>query len=134
MSVHLYAICEADGAVAPAGRPGRVRPELVVADDLAALVDEGSERSPSPSVEELWAHEETVEELMATCDLLPVRYGSDVDDRDAVQRLLRMRHDELAEGLRRVRGAVELAVRARVLTAPKRQMEELEALWKRGAA
>ena len=59
----------------------------------------------------LWQHEEVVERLMEQCDLLPVRYGTRVEDERAAERVLFERHAELVGALERVRGAVELSVR-----------------------
>jgi len=59
----------------------------------------------------LWRHEELLERLMEDRGLLPVRYGTVVPDEEAVLRALDERRDELAAGLERVRGAVELALR-----------------------
>ena len=66
-----------------------------------------------PSAEDLWRHEELLERLLEDRDLLPVRYGTVVKDEEAAARVLDERHDELAAGLQRVRGAVEIAVRVR---------------------
>jgi Gas vesicle synthesis protein GvpL/GvpF len=68
-------------------------------------VDE--ERTPDA----LWRHEALLEGLMRDGGVLPVRYGTVVPDEDAVLRALAERRDELAAGLERVRGAVELALR-----------------------
>jgi Gas vesicle synthesis protein GvpL/GvpF len=119
MSVYLYAVCEADAAVLPVETGSSEQLGLVVSDGLAALISEDRRASPSPSVDELWDHERAVEKLMDTCDVLPARYGSELDDRDAVAGLLRNRGDELAAALRRVGGAVELAVRAGLVSAPR---------------
>jgi hypothetical protein len=62
--------------------------------------------------EALWRREEVVEALMEDRALLPVRLGTLMDDEDAAARAVAERHDELKAGLDRVRGAVELAVRA----------------------
>jgi hypothetical protein len=48
---------------------------------------------------------------MADRDLVPVRYGSRVEDEGAAARALEERHRELARALDGVRGAVELSVR-----------------------
>jgi len=60
----------------------------------------------------LWRHEAMLERLMEDRGVLPVRYGTLVPDEAAVLRTLDERRDELAAGLARVRGAVELALRA----------------------
>jgi Gas vesicle synthesis protein GvpL/GvpF len=45
------------------------------------------------------------------CDILPVRFGSRVEDEAAVRRVLDERHEALTGALERVHGAVELSVR-----------------------
>src|SRR3954454_8630933 len=75
---------------------------------LAALVGD----APGPlegDQDALWRHQEVVEAAMARGPVLPMRFASVVDDAGA---FLDERHDELAAALERVRGAVELAVRA----------------------
>jgi Gas vesicle synthesis protein GvpL/GvpF len=87
----------------------------VAHDSLRALcipVDTSSEVTP----EELWRREELLESLMERHDLLPVRFGTVVEDERAVHHALAERGDEFAAMLDRVRGAVELAVRAREAT------------------
>jgi hypothetical protein len=76
---------------------------------LVALCTPADEQPLTPSV--LWSREEMLEKLMEQCDLLPVRYGSRVEDDAAVARVLAERQGQLAEALERVRGAVEVAVR-----------------------
>jgi hypothetical protein len=71
-----------------------------------------------PTPEMLWAREAMLEDLMAQRDLLPVRFGTVVADEDAAARAIEERHDELAAGLDRVRGAVELSVRVYVREEP----------------
>ena len=56
---------------------------------------------------------------MADRDLLPVRYGTRLEDEAAVARALEERREELAAALDRVRGAVELSVRAAAPGAPE---------------
>jgi hypothetical protein len=60
----------------------------------------------------LWEHERVVEELLETGAVLPMRFGSWIRDRAALLELLRERRDEFALALDRVRGAVEIGVRA----------------------
>jgi hypothetical protein len=76
-----------------------------------------SDGTPASDPDALWRREELVEELMAQGDVLPVRFGTVVADEQAVARALDERHDELTAGLERVRGAVELAVRAQAASA-----------------
>jgi hypothetical protein len=78
-------------------------------DGLAAICSTAEDRQLS--AEELWRREEALESLMHECDVLPVRYGTVVNDDADAARLLDARRDELLLALERVRGAVELAVR-----------------------
>jgi hypothetical protein len=79
----------------------------------------GLSQGPSELTEEdLWAHEEVVEALMSRRAVLPMRLGTVLADDAAVRELLRSRREELAASLDRVRGAVELAVRAAIDVDP----------------
>jgi hypothetical protein len=104
--IELYAITDNPGPPLP-----DVAPELrlVPFDGLAAVCTQASETDLTP--ETLWRHEEVVEALMTDRDLLPVRYGTRLDDEAAVARAMEGRREELAAALDRVRGAVELSVR-----------------------
>jgi gas vesicle protein GvpL/GvpF len=104
--IELYAITDNPGPPLP-----EVAPELrlVPFDGLAAVCTPASKAEVSP--ETLWHHEEVVEALMADRDLLPVRYGTRLDDEAAVAHAMEGRREELAAALDRVRGAVELSVR-----------------------
>jgi hypothetical protein len=62
--------------------------------------------------ETLWRHEEIVEGLMETRNVLPVRFGTVLEDERAAARAVSGRDAQLAASLDRVRGGVELAVRA----------------------
>jgi hypothetical protein len=104
--IELFAIAEHPGPPLPPLAPLRVVP----AGSLAAICGPAEELKVTP--EALWRHEEVVEALMEDRDLLPVRYGTRVDDEAAAIRALDERRDALTAALDRVRGAVELSVRA----------------------
>ena len=105
--IELYAIADHPGPPLP-----RVAPLHTVASGvLAAVCAPYAERDVSP--EALWRHESVIEALMEGRDLLPVRYGTRVDDEAAVTRVLEERRGDLVAALDRVRGAVEVSVRAR---------------------
>jgi hypothetical protein len=104
--IELYAITDNGGPPLPDVAPL----ELVPIDGLAAVYAPAGDAEISP--ETLWRHEEVVEALMADRDLLPVRYGTRLEDEAALARAVGERRDELAAALDRVRGAVELSVRA----------------------
>jgi Gas vesicle synthesis protein GvpL/GvpF len=101
--IELYAITD---------DPAPPDPPLVAVhgDGLTALCAPAERREVTAEV--LWRHEEVVEGLMRERDLLPVRFGTLVEDEEAARRALEERRDRLATSLDRVRGAVELAVRA----------------------
>jgi hypothetical protein len=104
--IELYAITDDP---APPDPPLRA----VRSDGLTALCAPAEGREVTPEV--LWQHEAVVESLMEERDLLPMRFGTLVEDDDAAVRALEERREELRAGLDRVRGAVELAVRAEAM-------------------
>jgi hypothetical protein len=115
--IELYAI---------AAHPGPPVPEPlheVPAGDLAAICAPAEEGEVTADV--LWRHEQLVEALMEDRDLLPVRFGTRLADDAAVARSVEEQRVELALALERVRGAVELSVRA-VLAEPVAAPEDPE--------
>lgn len=106
--IELYAI---------AGHPGPPLPELpslraVPFDGLAVVCGPASE-SEQVTAEALWRHEEIVEALMDDRDLLPVRYGTRVENEEEAVRAVEGRMPELRAALEHVSGAVELSLRVR---------------------
>jgi len=69
-------------------------------------------REGEPDAEALWEREALLERLMEERDLLPVRFGTVVEDERAAAEAIAPRSADLAAALERVRGAVELSVRA----------------------
>ena len=117
--IYLYAIGDAaEIPPEPDGRGIGGAPLHVLArDGLAAVLSRHRTLRPEPSPELLWAHEAVVERLMARATVLPLRFGTVLDGDEALAATLAERDDELAAGLERVRGRVELGVR--VLGAPQ---------------
>jgi hypothetical protein len=103
--IELYAVVDHPGPPLPALAPLGAVAER----DLALVFAPAGDADLSP--ESLWRHEHVVEALMEGRDLLPVRYGTRVEDEQAAAHTLRERHAELAGALDGVRGAVELSVR-----------------------
>jgi Gas vesicle synthesis protein GvpL/GvpF len=101
--IELYAITDDP---APPDPPLRA----VRSDGLTALCAPAERREMTAEV--LWRHEEVVEALMEERDLLPMRFGTVVEDDEAAVRALDQQREQLKMSLDRVRGAVELAVRA----------------------
>jgi gas vesicle protein GvpL/GvpF len=118
--IELYAITDHPGPPLPDVAPLR----LVAADGLAAVCAPAGDGAWSP--EALWRHEAVVEALMEGRDLLPVRFGTRLADDAAAQEVVERRHDDFAQALARIRGAVELSVRALLVgqEAPARFSED----------
>ena len=81
--------------------------------DLAAVVSDHDQPRLASSALSLWGYEQVVERLMADRTVLPARFGTVLSADDEVRTLLHEHREELTSGLARVRGAVELATRAR---------------------
>ena len=112
MSLLLYGVVEAGGAsVTGVGLDDR-RLHTVVEGPLAAIVTEYDGGPTEPVIERLNEYERTVRRLMDSGAILPARFGSVLPDEGTVRALLRQRRRDLLARVRRVRGAVELALRA----------------------
>jgi hypothetical protein len=112
LSLLLYGVAEAGGTPATGvgmdDRPLRT----IVEGPLAAIVSDHPGIDPEPASERLRDYELTVRRLMERDAILPVRFGSVLADDGAARALLRRRRRDLLSRVRRVRGAVELALRA----------------------
>jgi len=109
----LYGVAEA--AAAPLSGIGLDNEPLhtVVEGQLAAIVsDHGGADSGPASNNRMRDYELAVRRLMEHDVILPARFGRVLADERAARALLRRRHSDLLSRLRRVRGAVELALRA----------------------
>lgn len=115
MSLLLYGVVEAGGAggdlISVRGLDDE-QLQTVVEGPLAAIVSEHHGGPPEPAIERLYDYERTVRGLMDSRAILPARYGSMLADEGAVRALLRRRRRDLLARVHRVRGAVELALRA----------------------
>ena len=89
---------------------GRVSVLVTPAPDDEIVRAAGDE--PAADADALWQRESLLEELMRERALLPIRYGTRVEDDDAAAAAVAPRDAELAAALDRVRGAVEVSVRA----------------------
>ena len=111
--LYVYAVARSGAELPETGI--RHRPTRAVRDrDLKAVVSEVDLGRAHLDEEDMWEHEEVVEALMASGPVLPMRFGTILTDEMAVALLLLERRTELRNGLERVRGAVELGVRATV--------------------
>jgi hypothetical protein len=111
--IWVYALCERSDVPLPRVR-GRAQAPLgtIAEGPLVAVVSRHSEEPDEPTLDALWVHEEVVESLMAERAVLPMRFGTRLPSADEVREALTERRDALLEALDRVRGRVELAVRA----------------------
>ncbi|HET7051935.1 MAG TPA: GvpL/GvpF family gas vesicle protein [Solirubrobacteraceae bacterium] len=119
MSVLVYAIAQrGDSAV---GGHGFQHQPLrgIRSDALMAIVSDHEGAALRPEVETLWDYERIVERIAQAHAIVPVRFGSVMDDDEAVVEMLRSRREHLLTVLEYTRGAVELAVRATWEQAPE---------------
>lgn len=108
--LYVYALTDSPAGLPATGLHGAPL-RRVESGSLAAVVSE-HERPPEPDEDVLWAHEQVVEELMATATILPLRFGSSVEREESLAAMLIERGEEFLASLERVRGAVEVSVRA----------------------
>jgi hypothetical protein len=112
MSLLVYGIVEATGRdprdVGLDGQSLRV----VAEGPLAAVVADHVGDRVEPTANALSAYERTVRRLMERGAVLPAQFGSVVEDEAEVLELLRRRQKDLVARLQRVRGAVEIGLRA----------------------
>jgi hypothetical protein len=112
MSLLVYGIAEADDidtcGFGLDGRPLRA----VAKGPLVAVVSDQDDRDLEPTAAALRAYERTVHRLMERGAILPAQFGSVLDDEAGVRGLLRQRRKDLLARLERVRGAVEIGLRA----------------------
>ncbi len=117
-------------AITDDATPPRPPLRLVPAGRVSVLVAPGGGAEPAADADALWERETLLEELMRERALLPVRYGTRVEDDAAAAAAVAPREAELAAALDRVRGAVEVSVRAvagddQEAAAPDAQHERL---------
>lgn len=113
MSLLVYGIVEA-GDVEPAGLGLDDRPLFGVTEGpLLAVVCDHEGGAPEPTAAALTDYERTVRGLMDDGAILPAQFGSVLPDEHAVRTWLRARRHDLSGRLARVRGAVEIGLRAR---------------------
>jgi hypothetical protein len=112
--LYVYALVEADEETKvprDAGHGGE--PLCVVArDGVAAICSRHDQLDLPVEAEHLWRHERVAEALMEEHAVLPVRFGTTVADDDALAALLDARQAEFRGALERVRGRVEVSVKA----------------------
>jgi Gas vesicle synthesis protein GvpL/GvpF len=112
MSLLVYGIVAA-GEVDASGCGLGEQPMRGVAEGpLEAIVTDHEDRPPEPTAAALRTYERAVRGLMDHGAILPAQFGSVLADEDAVRAFLRARARDLLARLERVRGAVEIGLRA----------------------
>jgi Gas vesicle synthesis protein GvpL/GvpF len=111
--IWVYGICDRP-ELPPPRRRGLAQAPLdgVREGDLLAVVSRHTHPPGDPALDALWVHERVVERIMVDRAVLPMRFGSRLPDDDALRELLTVRQQEFLETLQRVRGRVEVSVRA----------------------
>jgi hypothetical protein len=110
--LYVYAIGDAGTSAPEAAGIRGARPWLVERGRLCAGVSAIDDVATRLEEDDLWAHEEVVEAMMDAGPVLPMRAGTVLAERAAVEDMLLEWQSQLAEALERVRGAVEFGVRA----------------------
>jgi hypothetical protein len=111
--IWLYAVCEQPARPLPrvCGLDGA--PLEGIADGPLLAVASRHEHVPDEcAADALWTHERVVEAVQSERAVLPMRFGTRRPADGGVRAALAERRDVLVAGLERVRGRVELAVRA----------------------
>jgi hypothetical protein len=113
MMLYLYAIIDLQGD-RPALRLGLADQPIsyVLEGGIGAVVSQIEPRAVAANAAQIVRHESIVESLSEGHGVLPVRFGTMLADDEAVRSLLRERHDIFADDLGRLRGRVEISLRA----------------------
>jgi hypothetical protein len=111
--IWVYGICERPD-MPPPRRRGLAQAPLdgVREGELLAVISRHVRPPGDPALDALWVHERVVERLMADRAVLPMRFGTKLPDDAALRHALATRQQELLAILARVRGRVEVGVRA----------------------
>ena len=111
--VYVYAIIETPPPTLDGLRGIDDEPLRVCANDGVGIVfGERAAGTVRPTAPNVWRHEQVAEALMKDRAVLPARFGTVMADPQAVRETLSRHSDAFAHGLEKVRGCVELGVRA----------------------
>lgn len=110
--LYLYVVLAAPPPTKPLpiGIAG-ARPFFVEAAGLACAASETTIASVAPEPANVLRHQEVVEALMGPAAVLPLRFGTLVEDREACVRVLERQADAVKAVLERIDGCVEFALR-----------------------
>lgn len=111
--LYVYAVTDSSPS-SPAVAGLRGAPLRAIASGPVAAIYSEHGIAPEPDEKLLWAHEQVVEDLMEGSTILPMRFGSTTESPEALAEWLEEHREEFGVSLERVRGAVELSVRAQL--------------------
>jgi hypothetical protein len=111
--IWVYGICDRPD-LPPPRRRGLAQAPLdgVREGDLLAVISRHTHPPGEPALDTLWVHERVIERIMADRAVLPMRFGTRLPDDEALREALATRREEFLGALQRVRGRVEVSVRA----------------------
>lgn len=111
--IWVYGICDRPDASPPSGRGLADAPlDAVREGPMLAVFSRHAEPPRDPALDALWEHERVIERLMTERAVLPMRFGTRLADDGPLRAILAERQQEFLAALDRVRGRVELGVRA----------------------
>ncbi|WP_371345982.1 GvpL/GvpF family gas vesicle protein [Ancylobacter sp. IITR112] len=110
--LYLYAILESPPPKIPLPPGiGGAAPFFEETNGLACAASEAADATVAPEPSQIWRHQEVVAALSDGRPVLPLRFGTVVEDSAACLRLLARYHTELRAQIDRVRHCVEFALR-----------------------
>ena len=109
--IYAYGICEPEAAAPRRRGLGGATLRTLERDGLAAVYSRHRSLRPRPSPELVLVHERVVEAILARGPVLPLRFGTQLEDEERLAAALAERREELMHALERVRGHVELGLR-----------------------
>jgi Gas vesicle synthesis protein GvpL/GvpF len=111
--IWLYGICDRPDMPPPRRRGLAQAPvDGIREGELLAVISRHIHPPGDPALDALWVHERVVERIMADRTVLPMRFGTKLPDDEAVRDVLSTRQQEFLVALARVRGRVEVGIRA----------------------
>ncbi len=119
MTIYLYAITD------PLSPPPSVKGldeaplEMLEEGSICGVYTSHERREFTPEPSLLWRHDEVIEQLMEAGAVLPLRFGTVLEDAEQLRDTLARDQGRFRRLLDRVRGCVELAVRVALPPAPE---------------
>jgi hypothetical protein len=131
--LYLYGICDEGPPPEPmpAGLESRAA-DIVPHDGFAAVTTDLQSGRPPATGTHIREHFRVIEAFMASHTILPARFGTTFTELAELKAHLELEHGAYASDLRRLRGQIELGVKAAWRTAPERISDFSAAFTPRG--